>query len=313
MRYPTTQSSTSLSLLMLLQQQNAAAAALSISSPHLQLLSGSPPSSLSLLPETQTPPNQNLLTYLSTTTTYTDTSIPISSSSLCTSFISRDKSALLLPNARIPLSPAGFIDCFLEPQGSQAEDNQHQKQQLVFKGIPAGWQFSITKITLAGWLDLERGAFVERVSLSVGYPEGEKGWKWKWGLKKPRRAAPQKSHYALIDTATSLTPYGRFGTGYQGTFNLSMPVKPPQPKASVRSSSSTDKGRRDQLALSPCSTGPEMEIALGAELWFSLSHEQIDFDDTIVHWGRLGGEGKGEEEGDEKTLRVGVTGRWTRC
>ncbi|KAJ4385337.1 hypothetical protein N0V85_008118 [Neurospora sp. IMI 360204] len=268
-----------------------------------------------------------------------DTTAPISSS-LCTSFLSRDKSALLLPNARIPLSPAGFIDCFLEPHRSQAEDNQHQNQQLVFTGIPAGWQFSITDITVAGWLDLERGSFVERVSVDLVYPEllrtctrttkniseedvvddglslggsGKSDKGLKLGLKrelrlqKTRRATqatqPSKSQsQGLIDTATALTPYGRFGTGYQGTFNLSMPVKP-----------GTGKGKRDQLALSPCSTGPEMEIALGAELWFSLSHEQIDFDDTIVHRGRLGGE-EGDEEGDdEKTLRVGVTGRWARC
>ncbi|KAK3491138.1 uncharacterized protein B0T23DRAFT_318711 [Neurospora hispaniola] len=358
MRFPTTTST--LSLLILLQL-HAAEAAFSISF-------------LSSLPSLATDngiPNQNLLTYLSTTH---DTS-PLNSSALCTTILSRDKTALLLPNARIPLSSAGFIGCFLEkPQGPQAEeDNQHQ--QLVFTGIPAGWQFSIAEITIGGWLDLERGSFVERVSLSLMYPvpctekiaggggdtsssmgqvmlnseeeeevekeevekeeveKVDKGWRWKWDLikrrepGKPSKATQatkgsqdlQSQSQALVDTATAIAPYGRFGTGYRGAFNLSMPVKP--------SSGASKKGKRKQrLAVSSCSTGAEMEVRLGAELWFSLSSEQIEFDDTVAHRGMLGGElgepGELPGEGDgrhqgweacEKTLRVGMRGEWKRC
>ncbi|EGO56158.1 hypothetical protein NEUTE1DRAFT_130212 [Neurospora tetrasperma FGSC 2508] len=339
MRFPMTTST--LSLLMLLQL-HAAEAALSISS-----LSSLP----SLATEIQTP-NQNLLAYLSTTH---DTS-PLNSSALCTTILSRDKTALFLPNARIPLSSAGFIGCFLEkPQGPQAEeDNQHQ--QLVFTGIPAGWQFSITEITVGGWLDLEKGSFVERVSLSLIYPvatftekiagggdgdgsstehdmhnsqdeevERDKGWKWDLIKRrepgKTSKATPgtKSQSQALVDIATALTPYGRFGTGYQGGFNLSIPVKP--------SSGASKKGKRKRrLAVSSCSTGTEMQVRLGAELWFSLSSEQIEFDDTVAHRGMLGGElgepGELPGEGDgrhqgweacEKTLRVGMRGEWKRC
>ncbi|KAK3493430.1 hypothetical protein B0T13DRAFT_51729 [Neurospora crassa] len=346
MQFPTTAQSSTCSLLMLLQL-HAAAVALSVSS-------------LSSLPSLATDtgiPSQNLLTYLSTTH---DTSPP-NSFALCTTILSRDQAALLLPNTRIPLSSAGFIDCFLEkPQGPHAEeDHQHhsQHQQLVFTGIPAGWQFSITEVTIGGWLDLERGSYVERVSLSLIYPVAtsteeignggdgggsstghdmhnskedeevekvDKGWKWKWDLikrkelRKPSKAMPgtKGGSQALVDTATAIAPYGRFGTGYRGGFNLSIPVKP--------SSDASKKGKREQrLAVSSCSTGTEMEVRLGAELWISLSSEQIEFDDTVVHRGRLGGEleedpgeGDGRHQGweaCEKTLRVGMRGEWKRC
>lgn len=323
----------------MLLQLHAAAAALSIFPPN---------SLLSLATEAQTP-IQNILTYLSTIHDTSISQFSSSSSALCTTILSRDKTALLLPNTRISLSSAGFIDCFLEkPQGAQVEeDNRHQtQQQLVFTGIPAGWQFSITEITVGGWLDLEKGSSVERVSLSLIYMHNSKedevermdeGWKWKWDLikrREPRKTSKatqatkgsqdpkcqsQSQSQALVDIATALIPYGRFGTGYRGVFNLSMPVKP--------SSGASKKGKRkQQLAVSSCSTGTEMEVRLGAKLWISLSSEQIEFDDTVVHRGRLGGElgelgefpgeGDGRHQGWEackKTLRVGMRGEWKRC
>lgn len=360
MRFPSAQPSI-LPLLVLLQQH--AAAAISIPSTYL-LLSGSPPPLGQ--PESQIP-NQNILAYLSTNP---ETSAPISSSSLCTSFLSNDKTALLLPSAHIPLSSAGFIDCFLEPphqqqqQFRELEQEPRHKKRLLFDGIPAGWQFSITEISIGGWLELEKGSLVERVEVGVWYPElphhqygggegsdgnslrktdgdrasvkdgngdgkehgeaeSDKTWKWKWDLKRylplhlstqtqpqnPRSETPttqpfQCRNKGLIDKATALTPCGRFGAGYQGRFNLSMPVKP-----------SGGSRSRKELAVSPCSMGPDMEIAVSVELWFSLSMEQIEVGEAAVHRGMLGGDGEpgSERESGEKMLRLGLRGKWSRC
>ncbi|KAK3898033.1 hypothetical protein C8A05DRAFT_38389 [Staphylotrichum tortipilum] len=143
-------------------------------------------------------------------------------------------------------------------------------QWLVFEGVPEGWRFGVRGVKVGGSLGLEKGAVVEKVEVGIGY------------------ILPDSTFTAIqTDTATVSHPYGSFGAGYAaGPFNLTAEVVPGE--------------SRSALATTSCATvaeQPQMVI----DLWVSLSHEQIEFDDMQPHAGSV------------SDVSVGLDVTWERC
>ncbi|KAK3386433.1 hypothetical protein B0H63DRAFT_467781 [Podospora didyma] len=97
----------------------------------------------------------------------------------------------------------------------------------------------------------------------------------------------------MADSGAVRRPYGAQGTGYEGTFKLLVGMTP--------------GGSRIALAASGCSTGSNSRAAVNFDLWIALSHEEIEFDDTILHEGSVGGDGPGQQ------VRVGFSTTWRTC
>ncbi|KAK3933973.1 hypothetical protein QBC46DRAFT_359334 [Diplogelasinospora grovesii] len=189
-------------------------------------------------------PSPDILDYLDTTAT---SAFSASSSGNCTVAVSADHASLIFPNAKLVYSPAGSIDC---------------KPQLVFRDLPAGYRFAIDSVTVGGYLNLEKGSYVERIQVQLYYPDSSVG------------------------SAMSKNPYGKYGVGYDGIFSLPMSVSAP--------------------AASRCSSVGSAE-AMALELFVSLSHEEIEFDDLGPHFGTVGG------DAPDQKLRVGLHAQWTAC
>ncbi|KAK0634439.1 hypothetical protein B0T17DRAFT_622092 [Bombardia bombarda] len=189
------------------------------------------------------------------------------SSSNSSCAIALSENSLVFPNAKIVRSPSGFIDC---------------RPQLVLSNIPAGYKFSINSVTLSGYLSLERGSYVDKIQIQLRYPQPS-----------------SSSIYPVVDEGVAKSPYGESGAGYDGMFSMSLNMAPNA--AASRSS------RDGQLATSACSTGQGDRVVLDAELWVSLSHEQIEVDDRIAHVGSVGGSSPSER------LRIGLDARWVPC
>jgi hypothetical protein len=103
-----------------------------------------------------------------------------------------------------------------------------------------------------------------------------------------RSGQPNSTYTAIeIDTATISRPYGAVGAGYDaGPFNLTAELIPGE--------------SRSALATTSCATvaeQPQMVI----DLWVSLSHEQIEFDDMQPHSGSV------------SDVSVGLEVTWEKC
>ncbi|KAK4237595.1 hypothetical protein C8A03DRAFT_34447 [Achaetomium macrosporum] len=181
---------------------------------------------------------------------------PSSSSSekKCAAVLAGD--ALAFPNARIIRSPAGFIEC---------------RQRLVFRDIPVGYAFSVIAAEVSGKLWLEGGSFVDKVALGVDYLQG----------------TSSSGSTTQRDTATARPPYGRYGAGYDGVFNLTMNLSP----------SNSSRDRRGKTSCATQQSQPEMVL----NLWISLSHEPVDVDDVTPHRGSV------------EDVRVGFYVMWESC
>ncbi|KAK0721761.1 hypothetical protein B0T26DRAFT_192480 [Lasiosphaeria miniovina] len=202
----------------------------------------------------RSPPTANLLDYLDTSLSSSSNSSPY-----CAFVVS--ESSLEFPGAKIPRSPAGFIDC---------------KTRLAFANLPAEYAFSISSVEVAGYLSLERGSFVEKVQVRAEYD--------------PKQ---QSSSAGMADTGTVRRPYGSQGTGYEGAFKLGVWMTP--------------GGPRTALAASSCSTNSNNRAAVNFDLWIALSHEEIEFDDAVLHEGSVGGDGPGQQ------VRVTFNTTWRSC
>ncbi|KAK3370798.1 hypothetical protein B0T24DRAFT_300133 [Lasiosphaeria ovina] len=217
----------------------------SVNSALLPLLLGQGAQSAAIPPPSDQDPSRNILDYLDTRSN--------SASSGCA--ITVASGSLVFPGARISHSPAGHIDC---------------TTRLAFAGLPTGYAFSIQTATVAGYLSLEKGSFVDKIQVRVAY-------------------APNLSS---ADQAAAKNPYGKYGVGYDGTFSLPMALTP--------------GGARSSLATSGCSVR-DGTAAVTVALWISLSHEAIEFDDTLPHAGSVGGDGPGQQ------VRVALDTLWTPC
>ena len=95
--------------------------------------------------------------------------------------------------------------------------------------------------------------------------------------------------------ATVKNAYGKSGTGYNGIFNISMPFSPGT--------------GTDQLQGSTCKASDHaITMPLSIELFLSLSHEAIEFDDTLPHYGTEGG------DAPDQQLRIGsLDAKWAEC
>jgi hypothetical protein len=91
-------------------------------------------------------PSSNFLDYL-------DVRSSSSTGSNCAISVSGNN--LVFANAKITHSPAGYIDC---------------KPVLTFKNIPQGYSFSIDRVSVAGYLKLEKGCYVEKIQVELRYP-----------------------------------------------------------------------------------------------------------------------------------------------
>jgi hypothetical protein len=88
--------------------------------------------------------------------------------------------------------------------------------------------------------------------------------------------------------------YGKDGTGYDGTFNTSIPVSP-----------GGSDGKLGQTTCRTSAADPRTWIAVS--VFVSLAHEMIDFDDNTPHYGTIGGESPNSQ------LKVGFDGAWEKC
>lgn len=107
-------------------------------------------------PHDQPPPSGNILAYVD----------PAPSNpggdTRCSALITPDGSYLAFPSARIVHQSSGTIDCQI-------------RLTLTTASQTAGYRFSADWVSLAGYLSLEPGAYIERVNVSVGYfPAGGK-------------------------------------------------------------------------------------------------------------------------------------------
>ena len=94
------------------------------------------------------------------------------------------------------------------------------------------------------------------------------------------------------DVATARNLYGKGATGYDGYFNMSIPVVP----------------GGSELGSTACGTSiSDPRTGIDVSLFVSLAHEMVDFDDMTPHYGTVGGESA------ERWLKVGFEGRWEKC
>jgi hypothetical protein len=88
--------------------------------------------------------------------------------------------------------------------------------------------------------------------------------------------------------------YGRGATGYDGRFNLSIPVVP----------SVTD----GKLGSTGCpSSADDLRSWISIYLFISLTHEMVGFDDNTPHYGTLGGNSLDE------AIDIQFDGFWEQC
>ena len=64
--------------------------------------------------------------------------------------------SIVYPNARIDHKTSGTIDC---------------TSQVSLISVPAGYQFTITNVSVAGYLNLEQGSYIEKIQVRLWYPE----------------------------------------------------------------------------------------------------------------------------------------------
>ncbi|KAK0705949.1 hypothetical protein B0T26DRAFT_875247 [Lasiosphaeria miniovina] len=209
----------------------------------LPLLLAQAAQSAVLPPSPDRDPSPNILDYLDTRSS--------AASSGCAFTVA--SGSLVFPGARISHSPAGHIDC---------------TTRLAFAGLPTGYAFSIQTATVAGYLSLEKGSFVDKIQVRVAYA----------------------SNPSSADQAAAKNPYGKYGVGYDGAFSLPLALTP--------------EGARSSLATSGCSAR-DGTAAVTVALWISLSHEAIEFDDTLPHAGSVGGDGPGQQ------VRAALDTLWT--
>lgn len=63
--------------------------------------------------------------------------------------------ALAFPNARIVHQQGGFVDC---------------NARLLLSDLPAGYQFSVSSASVAGYLNLEPGTYLDKIEVQLAYP-----------------------------------------------------------------------------------------------------------------------------------------------
>ncbi|KAB5585210.1 hypothetical protein GE09DRAFT_18840 [Coniochaeta sp. 2T2.1] len=197
-------------------------------------------------------PTANILSLVEPLSSSTDTN-------KCASTIttSNSLSYLAFPNARITHQSSGTIDC---------------PTRLTLQKSQTAYRYSVTWVSLSGYLELEPGAYIERFIVSLGYfPRGEQ-----------------------IDVATARNLYGKGATGYDGYFNMSIPV--------------VAGGGGGELGSTACRTSTsDARTAIDVSVFVSLAHEMVEFDDTAPHYGTVGGESA------DRWLKVGFEGSWEKC
>ncbi|KAB5528030.1 hypothetical protein GE09DRAFT_1228928 [Coniochaeta sp. 2T2.1] len=197
-------------------------------------------------------PTANILSLIEPLSSSTDTS-------KCASTITTTNSSpyLAFPNARITHQSSGTIDC---------------PTRLTLQASQTGYRYSVTWISLAGYLKLEPGTYIERFNVSVGYFPGAK----------------------QTDVATARDLYGKGATGYDGHFNMSIPV--------------VAGAGGSELGSTACRTSTsDARTGIDVLLFVSLAHEMVEFDDMTPHYGIVGGESA------DRWLKVGFEGSWDKC
>lgn len=99
----------------------------------------------------QTPPSNNILDYISPSSI----SSASTAHSTCSYTITDNNSRLAYPNAKVVHQSSGTIDC---------------TTQLILSGTPTGYHFSVSSVSVSGYLNLEPGAYVEKIEVSLGSP-----------------------------------------------------------------------------------------------------------------------------------------------
>lgn len=100
--------------------------------------------------------------------------------------------------------------------------------------------------------------------------------------------------HTQADVATARNLYGKHGTGYDGRFNLSIPLVP--------------DGSDGKLGATACrNSAGDPRTGISVTVFVSLAHEMIEFDDTAPHYGTVGG------ESPDSQLEVGIEGVWEKC
>ncbi|KAL1868542.1 hypothetical protein VTK73DRAFT_3634 [Phialemonium thermophilum] len=96
-------------------------------------------------------PSPNLLDYASNVATAGGTS----SDSLCEATVSDGR--LVYPEARIDHQTSGHVDCV---------------SRLQLSGWPSGYRFSVSGVSVSGFLQLDPGSYVEKIEVDFSYTGG---------------------------------------------------------------------------------------------------------------------------------------------
>lgn len=87
--------------------------------------------------------------------------------------------------------------------------------------------------------------------------------------------------------------YGKQGTGYDGLFNLSLPVTP--------------GGSDGTLGTTGCQSSTTRTTVITVYVFVSLAHEMIQVDDYTPHYGTLGG------DSPDSQLKIGLDATSEKC
>ncbi|KAK4120330.1 hypothetical protein N657DRAFT_674257 [Parathielavia appendiculata] len=146
-------------------------------------------------------------------------------------------------------------------------------QGLVFEGLPVGYAFSVLAVEVEGMLQVERGAWLDRVEVEVEYFGGE---------------GPGQSNTTVTDKGSDLKLRPRFQGPYSGAFSLLVNV------FSEDGTSRTTRGR------TTCPTeDSKREMAVRFRL--SSMHDPTDVGNGIKYRATV------------SDVRVGFHVMWVRC